>query len=128
MSRPQSPLLRRLSSSRLVMVLSPRSWMLWLRSLKQARRERRLQKVLRQRDLLLEPVVNLQERLLAVQQETLRRLLMLERTVLDQQGRPVPPSPELLEQRELLLEVLNSLQQKADAQISQQLGLPPRRM
>ena len=102
--------------------------MRWLRSLKQARKERRLQKVLRQRDLLLEPMVQLQENLLAVQQETLRRLLMLERTVLDQQGRPVPPSPELLEQRELLLEVLNSLQQRADVQISQQLGLPPRRM
>ncbi len=102
--------------------------MLWLQSRKQARRERRLQKVLRQRDLLLEPMVQLQENLLAVQQETLRRLLMLERTVLDQQGRPVPPSPEMLEQRELLLEVLNSLQQRADVQISQQLGLPPRRM
>lgn len=125
MSRPPSP--TRAWYSRLVTLLSARSWVSWFRTRRQTRREQQLLKVQRQRDLLLEPVMHLQENLLAVQQETLRRLLMLERTVLDQQGRPVPPSPELLEQRELLLEVLSSLQQPADTQISQQLGLPPRR-
>lgn len=129
MSRPPSP--TRAWYSRLVTLLSARSWVSWFRTRRQIRRERRLAKVLRQRDLLMEPLLDRQGQLLEELRATRRQLVQ---QVEDQNkalnsllaGQALPTvDPE--EIRDLLLEVLSSLQQPADTQISQQLGLPPRR-
>lgn len=129
MSRPPSP--TRAWYSRLVTLLSARSWASWFRTRRQTRREQQLLKVQRQRDLLLEPLLDRQGQLLEELRVT-RRLLVQQ--VEDQNkalnsllaGQTLPTvDPE--EIRDLLLEVLSSLQQPADTQISQQLGLPPRR-
>jgi len=79
----------------------------------------------------MEPLLDRQGQLLEELRATRRQLVQ---QVEDQNkalnsllaGQALPTvDPE--EIRDLLLEVLSSLQQPADTQISQQLGLPPRR-
>lgn len=104
---------RRLSSFlRWVTLLSPRSWTRWWQTRRLLREERKV--------LLLREAMTplLREERLRLEGEISRQLASLR----------LPPSPELglqmAEQKELLLELLNSLQPTADRQIFQQLGLP----
>lgn len=101
------------------------SWKRWHRSLRlrrQARLERRFRLRQERAALLLNPLweqhlapqQQLLQNLLDLQWELQRRLAMLEQS----------PSPELAEHRELLLEILSSLQPRPEAEIAQRLGLP----
>ena len=103
------------------------SWTRWLLTRAQkaeARRRAKLEPVLR--PLLLEaltPVAEAMARLEARQQESqLLVLRSLER--LEHPRLPTQEQQMLMEQKELLLEVLNSLQPPPEREIAQQLGLP----
>lgn len=116
------------SSSRRVTLRSALSWRHWLRSLR-ARRLARLERRFRLRQeraaLLLgplweqhlAPLVEMQLR----QQELLRELMLRQAEV---DSRTLAVSPLQQEQKELLLEILSSLQPSPQVEIARQLGLP----
>lgn len=116
---PRRGRVKRLSSSRLTAMLrSALSWMLSLpsraRARRQARRQARTEAALK--PLLWEALVPMAEALLRLEhlyQEQHRQLL-----------RQVMLASQQPETKELLLEILQSLQPSPDLVISQRLGLP----
>lgn len=125
MSRLPSPTA---SPSRRETLLSVLSWKRWRRNLKArrlARQERRWRLRQERAAALLNPLWEQQLRPLY------RELLLLteaaqtlQRQQAELDSRTLAVSPQLQEQKELLLEILSSLQPSPQVEIARQLGLP----